>query len=227
MRRRQMNPRQRQGLLLVMIAAAGLLGVFLLVANYVSSVSKQVGPKEQIMVLLRSLPAYQQVTAADLGTIEVPQKWVPANALTAPDEAIGLISTTPLAAGTDLQQSMLTSEPLLSPNNLEIAITIDAESGVAGQITQGSLVDIIATYGSGGPNGKGISKILVPYVRVLGVPAQSSGGSGPITLSVTPEQSLQISLAESTASKLRLALVAPGSSSAPPNVPPVTQGSGS
>jgi len=218
-----MNPRQRQGLLLVIIAAAGLLGVFLLVANYVSNVSKQVGPKEQIMVLLRSLPAYQQVTAADLGTIEVPQKWVPANALTAPDEAIGLISTTPLAAGTDLQQSMLTSQPLLSPNNLEIAITIDAESGVAGQITQGSLVDIIATYGSGGPNGKGISKILVPYVRVLGVPP---GGAGSITLSVTPEQSLQISLAESTASKLRLALIAPGSSSTPPLVPPATQAQG-
>lgn len=222
MRRRQMNPRQRQGLLLVMIAAAGLLGVFLLIANYVSNVSKQVGPKEQIMVLLRSLPAYQQITAADLGTIEVPQKWVPANALTAPDEAIGLISTTPLAAGTDLQQSMLTSQPLLSPNNLEIAITIDAESGVAGQITQGSLVDIITVYGSGGTNGKGVARILVPYVRVLGVPP---GGSGSITLSVTPEQSLQISLAEATASKLRLALVAPGSSSTPPNVPPVSQGS--
>jgi pilus assembly protein CpaB len=222
MRRRQMNPRQRQGLLLVMIAAAGLLGVFLLIANYVSSVSKQVGPKEQILVLLRPLPAYQQVTAADLGTIEVPQKWVPANALTAPDEAIGLISTSPLVAGTDLQQSMLTSQPLLSPNNLEIAITIDAESGVAGQITQGSLVDIIAVFGSGGTNGKGVARILVPYVRVLGVP---TGGSGPITLSVTPQQSLQISLAEATASKLRLALVAPGSSSTPPNVPPVSQGS--
>jgi pilus assembly protein CpaB len=221
MRRRQMNPRQRQGLLLVMIAAAGLLGVFLLIANYVSNVSKQVGPKEQILVLLRPLPAYQQVTAADLGTIEVPQKWVPANALTAPDEAIGLISTSPLIAGTDLQQSMLTSEPLLAANNLEIAITIDAESGVAGQITQGSLVDIIAVYGSGGKNGKGVAKILVPYVRVLGVP---SGGSGPITLSVTPEQSLQISLAAATASKLRLALIAPGSSATPPNTPPVTQG---
>jgi hypothetical protein len=31
-----MNPRQRQGMMLVVIAAAGLLGVFLLIADYVS-----------------------------------------------------------------------------------------------------------------------------------------------------------------------------------------------
>lgn len=217
-----MNPRQRQGLLLVTIAAAGLLGVFLLIANYVSNVSKQVGPKEQVLVLLRPLPAYQQVTAGDLGEISVPQKWAPANALTTPDEAIGLISSTPLAAGTDLEQSMLTQEPLLQAGNLEIAINIDAESGVAGQISQGSLVDVIAAYGSSGHSGKAVAKIVVPYVRVLGVP-QSATGTGTITLSLTPEQALQVSLAETTASKLRLALVAPGSSTTPPPVPPVSQ----
>lgn len=219
-----MNPRQRQGLLLVMIAAAGLLGVFLLIANYVSGVSKQVGPKEQILVLIRPLPAYQAVSAADLGLITVPQKWAPANALTAPDQAIGLISTSPLLSGTDLEQGLLTQEPLLTPGNLEIAITIDPESGVAGQITQGSLVDIIAVYGSSSSGTKAaVAKIIVPYVRVLGVPSVGASGSGPITLSVTPQQSLQISLAEATASKLRLALVAPGSSSTPPIVPPVSQ----
>lgn len=218
-----MNPRQRQGLLLVMLAAAGLLGVFLLIANYVSSVSKQVGPKTQILVLIRPLPAYQAVTAADLGLITVPQKWAPSNALTAPDQAIGLISTSPMLAGTDLEQGLLTQEPLLTPGNLEMAITIDAESGVAGQITQGSLVDVIAVYGSSGGTGKGVAKIVVPYVRVLGVPPAGANGSGPIALSVTPQQSLQISLAEATASKLLLALVAPGSSSTPPVVPPVSQ----
>jgi pilus assembly protein CpaB len=217
-----MNPRQRQGLLLVLIAAAGLLGVFLLIADYVSNVSKQVGPKEQIMVLIRPLPAYQQVTSADLGTISVPQRWAPANALTAPDQAVGLISTTPLLAGTYLEQSMLTQEPLLQPNSLEIAMNIDAESGVAGQISQGSLVDVIAVYGSGGHNGKGVAKIIVPYVRVLGVP-QTATGTGTLTLALTPQQALQVSLAETTASKLRLALVAPGSSSTPPTVPPVSQ----
>lgn len=223
MRRRQMNPRQRQGLLLVMIAAAGLLGVFLLIANYVSNVSKQVGPKTQILVLIRALPAYQQVTAADLGEITVPQKWAPSNAMQAPAEALGLISTTPLLAGTDLEAGMLTQEPLLQPNSEEIAFAVDAETGVAGQITQGSLVDMIATYTQGGQGGKGYATFVVRHVRVLGVTSGSGASAAPITLSVTPQQALIISLAQTTASKLTLALVAPGSNATPANVPPVSQ----
>jgi pilus assembly protein CpaB len=222
MRRRQMNPRQRQGLLLVMIAAAGLLGVFLLIANYVSNVSEQVGPKTQILVLIRSLPAYQPVTAADLGEITVPQKWAPSNAMQAPADALGLISTTPLLAGTDLESGMLIQQPLLQPGNEEIAFAVDAETGVAGQITQGSLVDMIATYTTGGATGKGYATFIVRHVRVLGVATGSS--TAPITLSVTPQQALTISLAQTTASKLTLALVAPGSSATPTNVPPVSQG---
>src|SRR5436305_923530 len=155
MRRRQMNPRQRQGLLLVMIAAAGLLGVFLLIANYVADVSKQVGPTTRVLVLLRTLPAYHAVSSADLGERTVPVRWAPANALTEPGEAIGLISTTQLEAGTDLQGTMLTQRPTLQPPNQAVAFPIDAETGVAGQIQAGSLVDVIATYGSGGRFGKG------------------------------------------------------------------------
>jgi pilus assembly protein CpaB len=215
-----MNPRQRQGLLLVMIAAAGLLGVFLLVANYVSNVSKQVGPKIQILVLIKSLPAYQPVTASDLGEVVVPVKWAPANALTQPAEAIGLISTSQLQAGTDLQGGMLTQEPTLRPGNQEMAFTVDAETGVAGQITPGSLVDVVATYGSGGTGGKGYSEFVARGLRVLDVGQVAGGGAAPITLSLTPLQSLALSYVESTANKVRFVLDAPGSTTAPPPVPP-------
>jgi pilus assembly protein CpaB len=216
-----MNPRQRQGLLLVMIAAAGLLGVFLLIANYVTNVSKQVGPKTQILVLLRRLPAYQEVTSSDLGEITVPVKWAPTNALTEPSEAIGLISTTPLEAGTDLQGSMLASQPTLGPGDQAIAFTIDAESGVAGQLEPGSTVDVIATYGSGGHTGKGYAEFVARDIRVLNV-SQITGSSGasPIILSVTPEQSLALSYAESTASKVRFVLDASGATTAPTPLPP-------
>lgn len=215
-----MNPRQRQGLLLVMIAALGLLGVFLLIANYVSGVSKQVGPKTQILVLIKQLPAYQALTAADLGEITVPVKWAPANALTEPSEAIGLISTTQLQSGTDLQGGMLTQAPTVPPGSQEVAFTIDAETGVAGQIQPGAIVDVVAVYGSGGPNGKGYAEFVARDIRVLGVAQLSGSSSAPITLSLTPEQSLAMSYAESTASKVRFVLDAPGSSTTPPPVPP-------
>ena len=41
---------------------------------------------------------------------------------------------------------MLNSQSSLAPGYEEIAIPIDADSGVAGQITPGSIVDIDATY---------------------------------------------------------------------------------
>lgn len=223
MRRRQLNPRQRQGLLLVMIAAAGLLGVFLLIANYVSNVSKQVGPKTQILVLIKSLPAYQPVTASDLGEITVPAKWAPTNALTEPSEALTLISTTQLQSGTELQGGMLTQQPTLQPGNQEAAFTIDAETGVAGQLQPGSMVDVVAVYGSGGHTGKGYAQFVARDIRVLNV-GQLTGSSGtaPITLSLTPQQSLAISYAQSTASKVRFVLDAPGSSTTPSPTPPYT-----
>src|SRR5579884_13534 len=186
MRRRQLNPRQRQGLLLVMIAAAGLLGVFLLIANYVSNVSKQVGPKTQILVLIRTLPPYQAVTASDLGEITVPVKWAPTNALSEPSQAINLISNTQLQSGTELQAGMLTQEPTLQPGYQEAAFTIDAETGVAGQIEPGSLVDVVAVYGSGAGNQKGYAEFVARDLRVLNVgQVAGSNTSAPITLALT------------------------------------------
>ena len=46
-----MNPRQRRAVLLLALAFAGLIGVFTLVANYVSGVDTQVGPKISVLEL--------------------------------------------------------------------------------------------------------------------------------------------------------------------------------
>lgn len=219
-----MNPRQRQGLLLVVIAAAGLLGVFLLIANYVSGVSKQVGPKSQVLVLIKPLPAYQTVSAADLGVVEIPQKWAPTNALGAAGQALGLVSDVALPSGTELEQGMLTSQPALQPGNLEMAITVDAETGVAGQIIPGSLVDIVATYGGGSVTARNSAQIVVADAKVLGVGqltgGSASGGAVPVTFSLSPQDVLKVSYAESFASKVRLTLVAPGPATTAPALPP-------
>ena len=46
-----MNPRQRRGLLLIAIAALGLVVVFVLVAGYVSDVRREVDPKVSLLAL--------------------------------------------------------------------------------------------------------------------------------------------------------------------------------
>lgn len=233
-----MNPRQRQGLLLVMIAAVGLLGVFLLIANYVSTVSKQVGPKVNVLVLDATLAPYQQLTSNMLQEVSVPAKWAPHDAITDPGQVSGLVSGISLPAGTELQSGMLEQPPALQPGQREIAILVDAETGVAGTISPGSLVDVIATFQGGSSRAQSSARVVVPSAKILnvGAPTVSAGsGSGssqglsqnqvvPVTLALTPAQVLQVSYAESFAQKVRLSLVAPGSPSRPVQSTPYQPG---
>ncbi len=224
--RRQMNPRQRQGLLLVVIAAAGLIGVFLLVASYVSSVSKQVGPKVDVLTLLRPLPAYQQVTSGDLGFVQLPQKWVPGTALRDASQALGQISQVPLPTGTELEQGMLTGQPTLQPGEQEFALPVDPTTGVANQVQAGSVVDVVATFSGSGQSRPASARVIVSDVSVL-VAAQSgtsSSGAGVVTLALTPQQVQEVAYAESFGQKVWLSLVAPGTTGAQPQLPPYQPG---
>jgi pilus assembly protein CpaB len=227
-----MNPRQRQGLMLILIAAVGLLGVFVLIANYVSSVSKQVGDKISVVELIAPLSPYQPVSANMLGEASVPQKWAGANAITDPGPLVGLISPIPLSPGTRLQQGMLNPAPGLTAGRRAISILITASTGVDFQIQPGDLVDVVASYSGstslGGPSTRDRAEVVIASAPVLSI-AQPSGGSAagsvnsalgdnsgvPVTLSLTPEQAVQLTYAESFATKLTLAKVAA-------NSPPVT-----
>jgi pilus assembly protein CpaB len=223
--RRQMNPRQRQGLLLVVVAAAGLIGVFVLVANYVSSVSKQVGPKVDVLTLVRPLQAFRPVTTADLGVVALPQKWVPGTALRDASEAVGQISQVPLPTGTELEQGMLTGRPTLQPGEQEFALPIDQTTGVANQVQEGSVVDVVATFSGSGQSKAASARVIVSDVTVL-IAAQSSTGSsgGVVSLALTPQQVQEVAYAESFAQKVWLSLVAPGTTGSQPQLPPYQPG---
>ncbi|HEY1514961.1 MAG TPA: Flp pilus assembly protein CpaB [Solirubrobacteraceae bacterium] len=221
-----MNPRQRQGLLLVVIAAAGLIGVFLLVASYVSSVSKQVGPKVNVLTLLRPLQAYQPVTSGDLGFVQLPQKWVPGTALRDPSQALSQISQVPLPTGTELEQGMLTGQPTLQPGEQEFALPVDPTTGVANQVQAGSVVDVVATFSGSGQSRPASARVIVSDVSVL-IAAQSgtsSSGAGVVTLALTPQQVQVVAYAESFGQKVWLSLVAPGTTGTQPQLPPYQPG---
>jgi pilus assembly protein CpaB len=218
-----MNPRQRQGLMLVVIAAAGLLGVFLLIADYVSSVSKQVGAKISVVTLAAPLNPYQPVSLNMLQEVSVPKKWAPRNAITDPDLLVDLVSTVPLSAGTELQQGMLGPAPALAPGQRAYSLLVNAEMGAGLQIQPGDLVDVLASYQ--GSSQAGAAKrdrveVVVPSVKVLTL-EQSAGASGngsvPAILALTPDQAQQVLYAQSFATKLVITKVAPGST---PDTPP-------
>ena len=219
-----MNPRQRRGLLLIAIAALGLIVVFVLVAGYVADVRKEVDPKVSLLALAKPVAAHQTITDDMVKTVEMPERWAPPSAMRDAGELVGLVAATDLKPNTLLQNDMLVAPPQLAPGQRELAILVDAETGVAGKIGPDSVVDLIATY-PGSQTKAPESRVVVPSARIIEVgQPRLKGGNGvqeqaadpgqvvPITFALTPEQALVVSYAETNAAEVRLALLRPGES---------------
>ena len=154
----------------------------------------------------------------------MPKRWAPKTALRSRAQLVGLVAGSDLPADSLLQKGMLIAPPELSPGQREVAILVDAETGVAGKIGPGSVVDIVGTF-QGDPD-RGIkpkSTVVVPAARIIDVgQAQLKGGRGvqqaeadpkevvPVTFALTPKQQLEVTEAESFADEVRLALRRPG-----------------
>ena len=212
-----MNPRQRRGILLLLITLLGAVLTFFGVATYVSSISSQVGPMTTVVQLTHAVDALQPLEASDIEVVEVPERWVPENALTSTGQVSGLVTAGAYASGAVLQEGMLEPPPGLQQGYREVAIMVDAETGVAGKINPGDYVDIIATVED--PNTKVRSaEVVVQDVQIIdvGVATTVSGedasgnftdGQGvPVTFALSNADALEVAYAESFAVKLRLAL---------------------
>ena len=215
-----MNPRQRRGVLLMAVAALGALVVFVSVLSYVADVRREVGDLGTALRLSRDVPAFGVVDQTAFETVQVPRRWMPDTALGDPRETVGLVAGTALSAGSYLQRGMLVEQPALAQGQREIAILIDAETGVAGKVRGGSVVDIYATFAGDPTAGQATrSDIIVTNALVLqvGQPAAGGGDEGfadqevvPVTFALSVEESLALTYAESFAEHVRLAIVGGG-----------------
>jgi pilus assembly protein CpaB len=219
------NPRQRRGLLLIAVAFLGLLGVFVLIAQYVASVREQVDPKVELLSLTKPVAANEAVTDDMVRRVEMPRRWAPATALRDPGELVGVVAGTDLRKGSLLQRGMLVPPPDLGPGEREVAILVDAETGVAGKIGPGKLVDIVATFPASDRKAPQ-SRVVVPGARIIEVgEPRLKGGNNlreqqqdptqvvPVTFALTPQEVLQVTYAESNAAEVRLSLLRPGEQS--------------
>jgi pilus assembly protein CpaB len=212
------NPRQRRGLLLIAVAALGLVVVFVLIAGYVSDVRGEVDPKVRLLALAKPVEAYQAIKDDMVKTVEMPARWAPPSALRDPGQLVGTVAAANLSADSLLEKDMLVAPPQLAPGQRELAILVDAETGVAGKIGPDSVVDIVATYPASQRKAPE-SRVVVSNARIIevGVP-RLKGGRGvreqsadpsqvvPVTFALSPEQVLLVSYAESNATEVRLAL---------------------
>ena len=218
-----MNPRQRRAVLLLALAAAGLIGVFALVANYVSDVETQVGSKVTVLELTRPAKKNEAISDDMLVEKRVPRRWAPRAALDR-TQIVGLVAGSDLARDSVLQEGMLISPPDLNEGEREVAILVDASTGVAGKIEPGRIVDVIAAFPADQDTKRpNRSIVVVSGARVLAVGApRLKGGNGaqeaqqdpsqvvPVTFALSKRQELRVSYAQSFAADVRLALVRPG-----------------
>jgi pilus assembly protein CpaB len=221
-----MNSRQRRGVVLLVVSVLCAVAAFAGVVVVIGDARSEVGPKVTAYRLTKDVPAYESVTAAQVTKVRIPKRWLPTTAVQDLGQVSGKIAATSLKRGSLLQSDMVADRPALTAGQMEIAIMIDAETGVAGKITPGSKVNIFATFAGRKNSDPDISKIIVSGAKVIDVgqikafgtdsdSARVSDEGVPITFALGAEDAQRVAYAESFARHVRLALVAPGDDSTP------------
>ncbi|WP_399888103.1 Flp pilus assembly protein CpaB [Streptomyces sp. BBFR51] len=217
-----MNSRQRRGIVLLILSVLCALGAFAGVLAVINDVKSKVGPEVAAYRLKSDVEPYTELDAAQFEKIEMPERWLSENAVTDLGQVRGKIAVTKLKAGSLLQTDMIVDTPALRPGQQEVAIMIDAATGVAGKITPGSAVNVYATFEGQREGDPDQSKIIVTNAKVIDVgeltslePDEDSRDreptdAVPITFALSTIDAQRITYAESFARRVRLALVAPG-----------------
>ncbi|MET8899328.1 Flp pilus assembly protein CpaB [Streptomyces sp. NPDC004538] len=224
-----MNSRQRRGIILLILSVLCALGAFAGVLSVVNDVKSKVGPEVAAYRLKSDVEPYTPLSEGQLEEVEMPERWLSKNAVTDLDQVRGKIAVTRLKAGSLLQTDMVVDQPALRPGQQEVAIMIDAATGVAGKITPGSAVNVYATFEGEREGDPAQSKIIVTNAKVIDVgeltslePDENSRDreptdAVPITFALSTIDAQRITYAESFAQRVRLALVAPGGDTTVPD----------
>ncbi|MER6271082.1 Flp pilus assembly protein CpaB [Streptomyces sp. 900105755] len=223
-----MNSRQRRGVILLILSVICALAAFAGVLSVIDNAKSEVGPKVTAYELRSDVTPYTTLSPSQFKKISLPKRWLSANAVTSLSQIQGKIAVTALKKGSLLQTDMIVDQPELKPGEQEVAIMIDAATGVAGKITPGSRVNVYATFEGKQQSAPDQSKIIVTNARVLDVGAQLSyvdpdnrnqqpSDAVPITFALSTLDAQRLTYAESFAQRVRLALVAPGTTTTVPD----------
>ncbi|MCX4669577.1 Flp pilus assembly protein CpaB [Streptomyces sp. NBC_01381] len=226
-----MNSRQRRGVILLVLSVLAAFGAFAGVLSVIRDVNSKVGPEVAAYKLKGDVAPYKELSADQFEKVEMPERWLSDNAVTDLRQIRGKIAVTELRKGSLLQSDMIVKRPELSPGQQEIAILIDAATGVAGKITPGSTVNIYATFKGETDTAKDQSKVIVESAKVIDVgkltaldPDRDDDRSSrrteseavPITFALDTADAQRVAYAESFATHVRLALVGKGGDAAIP-----------
>ncbi|MEU0149145.1 Flp pilus assembly protein CpaB [Streptomyces sp. NPDC006288] len=217
-----MNSRQRRGVILLLLSILCAFGAFAGVLSVISDVNSKVGPEVGAYRLKADVAPYTLLSSRQFEKVSMPKRWLSVNAVTELDDVDGKIAVTQLRKGSLMQSDMMAERPELRPGEQEIAIMIDAATGVAGKINADDKVNIYATFAGERDGEVAQSKVIVSNAKVLDVgeltalePRDDNRNQAsevvPITFALNTLDTQRVAYAESFAEHVRLALIAPGS----------------
>lgn len=227
---RQVNPKQRRGVILLVVAAIGAIAVFLGVIVYVQGVSADVGPKTEVFVAKKDIPVNQAVSLDDVETKSVPDKFLSPQMTSSKEQLAGQKASTLIKAGSFIQTDMIAPSSSLQDGQREISINFDAAQGINGRVAPGDRVDVTAAFAKARNNDSGndaykraeipynIAGVLVRNARVVSVgqPTDPNAAVGaadntgaqvkvvPVTFAVSVKEASRLAYGEAFAISLRL-----------------------
>jgi pilus assembly protein CpaB len=213
-----MNPRQRRGVLLMVLSVIAAALVFVGVSSYVANVNSKVGPMVTVYQTTKDVPAFTTLSNDNTEPVQVPERWAADNTVLKSQDIDGRVIATPLAAGSPVSLDGLVPPSDLDPSEREIAVNVDAVTGLAGRIRPGDRVDVYAVFADV-PGLTKQSRILVENVRVVSVAglqqvqspdAKTIQNVIPVTLALQPAAALSVTYANSFAKEVRLVGLPPG-----------------
>lgn len=133
--------RHRTLLLALVVGAAAFALSFSVMSSYVRS--------EPVVVAVRDVEAYRQLSAGDVAVRELPAKAVPQGRLTKPADAIGRYARSRLVSGQIVMAAHLVAGETglsydLPPEQRGVFLPVPADRAVGGMVKQGERIDLIA-----------------------------------------------------------------------------------
>lgn len=194
------------------LVAATFLGIA--AACAVQAVRPPDPPTSAVVVAAHPIDAGASLTSADVRVARMPEALAPDGALTDADAVLGASAAVPIAAGAPVLPGLLADDEVRGPPGTVVATVRFADPAVAGLLSPGVRVDVLAATAEGGPG-----TVVATRALVLPVARQPSsdggalglGGSGdtsvPVLLAVAPAEAP--ALAGAAASALLSAVVVP------------------
>ena len=198
----------------------GLLAIFLAQKYVTQRVQQKIAEEEtNVVVAAADIPLGTEINAQQVTLARFKRNLIPDGAMLKREEVIGRVTTADISGKMVIlgkQLAGIGALPGLSGTITEgmrsVSVRVDEASGVAGFVSPGAYVDVIAIMSPQLEGAKPVSKVILQKVRVLasGQKNETNKDGKPalvntVTMELTPGQAEKVKLAEAEG-KLQLSI---------------------